>query len=73
MEGCSLIKKVGKNLYSWIGKTYEPLNSKDEESLYVLKDDQKQLNDEEQQLNEFVYWVNSEKYFAKLFPASFQF
>lgn len=55
MEGCSLIKKVGKNLYSWIGKTYEPLNSKDEESLYVLKDDQKQLNDEEQQLNEFVY------------------
>lgn len=42
-------------MYSWIGKIHEPLNSKDEESLFVLKDDQKQLNKEEQELNELVY------------------
>lgn len=50
LEGCNLICKVGKNLYSWCGKTNE-LNNSEENVLQEFKDDQKRLQDEEQQLD----------------------
>lgn len=50
LEGINLIKKAGKNMYKWKGKT-DDVNSHQEVYLRVLKDDQIRLQDEEKQLN----------------------
>lgn len=50
LEGINLIKKTGKNLYKWKGKT-DDVNSHQEVYLRQLKDDQVRLQDEESQLN----------------------
>lgn len=52
MEGCSLIKKVGKNLYSWCGKTAGEDDSIEENKLKEHKDDRKRLRADELELNE---------------------
>lgn len=57
MEGCALIKKVGKNMYKWQGKTChgrtcDALND-DDDRLQSAKEDQKQLMDEEKELTEY--------------------
>lgn len=50
LEGISLIKKVGKNLYSWTGR--RDADSQELDGLLGLKDERKQLQDDEHQLNE---------------------
>lgn len=52
MEGCSLIKKIGKNKYKWSGRTNIEENSQDQEILNNLKQQERQISSEEQQLNE---------------------
>lgn len=52
-EGCSLIQKVGKNLYSWTGRTdnADELEEDSLEQLRVLQEDNKQLLEQERQLD----------------------
>lgn len=57
MEGCALIKKVGKNMYKWQGKTCHGRTcdalSEDDDRLDSAREDQKQLEDEEKELTEY--------------------
>lgn len=52
LEGINLIKKSGKNLYKWTGRTNDDLNSHQEVILRELKVEQSRLQKEEEQLDE---------------------
>lgn len=49
LEGISLIKKSGKNLYTWMGRTGD-VNSQQEQDLKQLKIDNERLVEMEAQL-----------------------
>lgn len=51
LEGINLIKKVGKNLYSWTGRK-DDNNTLELEELLELKEETKLFEEEEQTLNE---------------------
>lgn len=49
LEGINLIKKSGKNLYTWTGKTHS--DSGEESHLAKLKEDLETLTEKEKELN----------------------
>lgn len=51
LEGINLIKKAGKNLYSWTGRK-DNHNAVELDELFELKEETKRLADEEQKLDE---------------------
>lgn len=52
LEGINLVRRAGKNLYVWTGRTNnDSLNSGQETLLDQLKDDRSQLQKEEEKLD----------------------
>ncbi|CRK93057.1 CLUMA_CG006480, isoform A [Clunio marinus] len=50
MEGCNLIKKTGKNMYSWCGRTSH-IDDSEEQFLLDLKEDKEKLSETEKKLD----------------------
>lgn len=52
LEGINLIKKVGKNNYSWMGRKDNETNPLEQEEIDELQAESERLLAEEKQLNE---------------------